>query len=39
MIDVMTTYVFLLNYIPLGSFFAHSGIQILIAKGDNCFMN
>lgn len=36
---VRNTYVFLLNDIPLGSFLAHSEIQMLIAKGDNCFMN
>lgn len=36
---VRSTYVFLLNDIPLGSFLAHSEIQMLIAKGDNCFMN
>lgn len=36
---VRSTYVFLLDDIPLGSFLAHSEIQMLIAKGDNCFMN
>lgn len=36
---VRSTYVFLLDDIPLGSFLAHSEIQMVIAKGDNCFMN